>query len=141
LDFPSSLAFAGLVKFNVTSLAGMTIDSATLNLETNTAPVGLYPQNFQIAAVATSWNASTVTWNLMANFQYYTSSWQTYAYPTYAGRTYSIDLTATVQNWASGVYTNNGLGFLSENYGYYPGNITSFDAYDFYIPTLTVIYH
>lgn len=77
----------------------------------------------------------------MANFQYYTGSWQPYAYPTYAGQTYSINLAASVQNRASGVYINNGLSFLSENNGYNPGTISSFDAYDFYISTLTVIYH
>ena len=141
IDFPASLAFASLVKFNVASLAGKTIDSATLNLETNSAPVGYYPQNFQIAAVAIGWIASTVTWNMMSSFQYYTNSWQTFLYPTYAGKTCSINLTATVQYWANGTYTNNGLGFLSTNYGYYPGNITSLDAYEFYIPTLTVTYH
>jgi len=138
---PNSLAFAGLVKFNVASLTGKTIDSATLNLETNLAPVGYATQNFKIAAIATNWSTSTVTWNQMSSFLYYTSSWQTYAYPTYSGQIYNINLTSTVQFWANGSYLNYGLGFLSTNYGVYPGNITSFDAYEFVTPTLTVTYH
>ena len=45
-----------------------------------------------------------------------------------------------VQNWANGTFDNNGLGFLSSNYGVFPGNIDSLDAYDFFYPTLTVTY-
>lgn len=139
--YPDSLAYAGLVKFDVSALQGKTIDSATLNLEANSTPVGFYPQNFQIAAIATYWSASTVTWNIMSNFQYYTQSWQTFNYPVYAGQIYSISLASTVQNWVNGTYANDGLSFLSENYGVFPGNVTSFDQYDFYTPTLTVTYH
>jgi hypothetical protein len=139
--YPDSLAFAGLVKFDVSALQGKTIDSATLNLEANLVPVGSYPQDFQIAAIATNWSASTVTWNMMSNFQYYTQSWQTFQYPVYAGQTYSINLASTVQNWVNGTYANGGLAFLSDNYAIFPGNITSFDQYDFYTPTLTVTYH
>ncbi|HAS53416.1 MAG TPA: hypothetical protein DCS42_04390 [Nitrospiraceae bacterium] len=134
------LAFAGLVKFNVSTLAGKTIDSAILRLEVSSPGVGYYPKNFKIGAVATSWNSTTVTWNIMSPFQYYTASWLTYSYPTYSGQVYNINLKATVQNWANGTYANNGLGFLSADYSN-PGNVTSFDAYDFYVPTLTVTYY
>jgi fibronectin type 3 domain-containing protein len=139
--FPGSLAHAGLVKFDVSTLQGRTIDAATLNLEVNVTPVGFFPQNFDIGTVATSWNTSTVTWNQMMNFLFYNAGWRTNnPYPTFPGQTYSIDLTGIVQNWANGTFDNNGLGFLSSNYGVFPGNIDSLDAYDFFYPTLTVTY-
>jgi chitodextrinase len=139
--FPGSLAFAGLVRFDVSPLQGRTINSAILNLEVNTAPVGFLPQNFDIGTVATSWNPSTVTWNQMASFLFYNAGWQrNIPYPTFAGQTYDINLTAVVQAWADGVFSNYGLGFLSSNYGVFPGNTTSLDAYDFFVPTLTVEY-
>jgi List-Bact-rpt repeat protein len=136
----SALAAAGAVKFNTATLAGKTIESATLKLEVSTAGVGYYPKNFKIGAVYTSWNPATLTWNAMASWLYYTASWLTYSYPTYSGQVYNINLTTTVQSWASGTYVNNGLGILSADYTS-PGNVTSFDIYEFYAPTLTVTYH
>lgn len=140
-QYPNTQAYAGFVAFDLSSLNGKTIDSATLNLETLTAPVGSYPQGFEIGAVATSWTPSTLTWNATSNFQYYKDSWQSFSYPTYSGQEYNIDLTDTVQNWADGIYYNYGLIIESTNMSYYPGNITSFDSYNFYKPTLTVAYH
>jgi hypothetical protein len=140
--YPSSLAFASLVRFDVSTLQGRSIDSATLELEALDVPVGFYPQGFDIGTVATSWNPSTVSWNIMANFFYYNAGWQrNFAYPVFAGQTYSIDLAATVQNWANGTFDNNGIAFLSSNYAIFPGNINSIDSYQFYVPTLTVTYH
>ncbi len=140
--FPSSLASASLVRFDLSTLQGRTIDSATLELEAVGAPVGYYPQRFDIGTVATSWNPSTVSWNIMANFFYYNAGWQrNFPYPVFAGQTYSIDLAATVQNWANGTFANNGIAFLSSNYAIFPGNINSIDSYEFFVPTLMVTYH
>jgi len=133
-------AWAGLAKFNVSALQGKTIDSATLRLEVAARGVGYWPEDFKVAAVATSWSATSVTWNTMSSFFYYTASWQTFGYPTASGQVYSINLKSTVQSWANGTFANNGLAFLSASY-ISPGNVTSFDVYEFYIPSLTVTYH
>jgi hypothetical protein len=140
-SYPNSLAYASLVLFDVSTLQGRSIDSATLELEALDVPVGYYPQRFDIGTVATSWNPSTVSWNIMANFFYYNAGWQrNFPYPVFAGQTYSIDLAATVQNWANGTFANNGIAFLSSNYAIFPGNINSIDVYQFFVPTLTVTY-
>jgi hypothetical protein len=131
-------AYAAVVKFNLSTLAGKTIDSATLKLTATSVSVGYYPQNFKIYAVATSWNPSTVTWNIAANFSVYTSL--TENYPTYAGEIYNINLQTIVQNWANGSYANNGLAFESTTYSLCPG-VMSFDAYEFASPSLIVTYH
>jgi hypothetical protein len=135
-------AAASLVKFDVSALAGKTIDSARLRLTTYSPGVGYSPQDFKIGAVATAWSPATVSWNAAASFSYYSASWLTAPYPTAAGQVYDIDLKAIVQAWANGTYLNNGLAFVSANYSSCPGpSLTSFDAYEFYVPSLTVTYH
>ncbi|MEL7312862.1 MAG: fibronectin type III domain-containing protein [Pseudomonadota bacterium] len=138
---PNSVAFAGFVEYDLSQIQGRTIVSATLELEARTTPVGFAPQNFDIGTVATAWNPTTLTWNEAASLLYYNAGWQrNISYPTFVGQTYTIDLTSVVQNWTSGVFDNNGLGLFSSNYGVFPGNISSLDAYDFFVPTLTVTY-
>jgi hypothetical protein len=138
----TSVSLAGLVKYDISSLHGRTIDSATLNLEVNVAPVGFLPQDFHVGTVATPWSPATATWNSMATFLFYNAGWQfNIPYPVLAGQTYSIDLTSVVQNWADKFFDNNGLGFISADYNAWPGVCTSLDAYEFFVPTLTVNYH
>ncbi|MEL7025331.1 MAG: fibronectin type III domain-containing protein [Pseudomonadota bacterium] len=136
-----SVAFAGLVKFDTTSLQGRTIVSATLNFESRTAPPGFNPQNFDIGTVATFWDQSTVTWNQATGLLYYNAGWtRDIAYPTFVGQDYAINMTGVVQNWANGLFDNEGIGFFSSNYAASPGNNSSLDAYDFTVPTLTVTF-
>lgn len=127
-------------EINIASLAGKTIESATLTFESRSAPFGYYPQIFIIGTVATTWSPTGVTWNSMTNFLLYNATWQSFAYPTYPGRQYAIDVLSTVQKWASWAYPNNGIGILSTAYQS-PGNVDSLDAYDVWMPTLTVTYH
>jgi hypothetical protein len=63
-----------------------------------------------------------------------------FLHPTFVGQDYAINVRAIVQNWANGTYANYGIGFQAVDYTA-PGNVTSLDAYDFYVPTLTVTYH
>ena len=133
-------AAAGAVLFNVSALSGKTIESATLNVEAASLGVGYYPRSFRIGAIASSWSASTLTWNRMSSLLFYNASWMNFLHPTFVGQDYAINLRVIVQNWANGTYANHGIGFQAVDYTS-PGNVTSLDAYDFYVPTLTVTYH
>jgi hypothetical protein len=139
----------GLVRFNLSTIAGKTIDSATLRLTTSSVGVGYYPRQWHIRALATSWSPSTVTWNIVNNLQYYVYSEIILYPPGYYGQSeiFEIDVTNIVQSWASGSWNNYGLIFGSHDYTfpYY----TSFDAFEFYSledpgqdwPKLTVAFH
>jgi hypothetical protein len=134
-------AFASALKYNTSVLAGKTIDSAILTLEVRSMWVGYYPVDFEIGAFASSWSASSITWNsVVASATFWTASWQSFNYPYYSGQLYDIDLTAVVQNWANGTWTNNGLILESTSY-LSPGNVDSIDNYDFWVPDLVVTYH
>ena len=50
------------IKFNLASLAGKTIQSATLKLTTSASGVGSYKDQWYVAAGASAWSGSTVTW-------------------------------------------------------------------------------
>jgi hypothetical protein len=137
----------GLVKFDVSSLVGKTIDSATLKLEVSSAGVGYYPRQWHIRAMLTSWSPATVTWNVVESSFSYDGSEIIQNPPTYAGQFYNIDVTSIVQNWASGTWNNYGLLFGSHNNT--PPNATSWDSFEFYSledpgqgwPKLVVTYH
>ena len=139
-DYSNTIAYASAVQFNTSSLSGKTIESATLNLEARSPPVGYYQRNFRIGAIASSWSASTLTWNKMKSFAYQPASWMSFSHPIFSGQDYPINLKAIVQNWANGTYSNYGIGFESVDYTML-WNWDSLDQYDFYIPTLTVTYH
>jgi hypothetical protein len=133
-------AFDSAVRFDMSSLAGKTIDSATLTLISRTAPVGYYRTNFQVAAVVSpAWNASTLTWNLMTQ-QFRVVPVAVLDYPTSPQQHYTLDVTALTQLWVASAASNNGLVLQSLNYTP-PGNVDSLDAYDFLRPILTVTYH
>jgi len=141
---------ASLAKFDVATLAGKTIDSATLKLTTQFVGVGFLPRAWNIRALFTPWSGSTVTWNIAANLLLYPAPNITLNPPTFAGQTYEIDLRATVQAWANGSAANNGLIFGSNDLTFPPPAI-SFDIFAFYSnetaatvssrPALTVTYH
>ncbi len=141
--------FQSLVRFNTSSLAGKTIDSATLKLVTSSCGVGYYPRQWHVRAMYTTWSPTTVTWNIVESSQYWTASEIILYPPCYYGQSqiFEIDLTNTVKNWASGAWNNYGLIFGSHDYTF-PYN-TSFDAFEFFSledpgqdwPKLTVTYH
>jgi hypothetical protein len=136
-----------LVKFNTSTLAGKTIDSATLKLVVQTSGVGYYPRNWHIRALATSWSPATVTWNVVGNLQYYTASEIIKLPPTYSRQIYEINVTNIVRNWANSTWGNNGLIFGSQDYTF-PYTV-SLDVFQFYPledtggdwPKLIVTYH
>lgn len=139
----------GLVKFNLSAIAGKTIDSATLRLRASSIGVGYVPRQWHVRAQATSWSPSTVTWNIVDNSQYYIGSEIILYPPGYYGQSdiFEIDVTSIVQKWASGTFNNYGLLFGSHDYTF-PLR-TSFDAFELYSledpgkegPKLIVNYH
>ncbi len=99
----------GLLKFNLASLAGRTIQSATLSLTTSAyGGYGVYKDQWYIAASASPWSGSTVTWINYGELTY-TASISYQNPPIYVGQTFNLDQTATVRNWVSGSYANNGF--------------------------------
>ncbi len=141
--------YQSLVRFNTSSLAGKTIDSAILKLVTMSCGVGYSPRQWHVRAMYTSWNPATVTWNIIEQSQYQLGSEIILNPPCYFGQSqiFEIDLTSTVQNWSSGAWNNYGLIFGSHDYTF--PYITSFDAFEFYSledtgqdwPKLIVTYH
>lgn len=135
-----------LLSFDLSALAGKTIESATLRLTTKTRGVGLQPRTWHIWALASPWN-SNVTWNAVASRNHYTAiTIATLNPPTAEAQLISVDLTAMVQSWANGTWAHHGL--LLESNGYVFPNATSLDAFAFHSlearpnlgPRLTVSY-
>ena len=98
----------GLIKFNLAALAGKTIQSATLSLTTSAYGIGRYPDQWYIAASASPWAGNTVTWLNYGDLTY-TASVGYQNPPTFVGQVFNLDQTATVRNWVSGAYANNGF--------------------------------
>jgi hypothetical protein len=121
----------GLVKFDLTSLAGKTIQSATLRLQTSYYGVGYVPRAWYVYALATAWSGSTITWNGASSFQHYVYSQTDQNPPTYSGQIFNLDQTTTVRNWLGGVYANNGFEMGLNNL-VYPAPSNSLDAFEFY---------
>jgi hypothetical protein len=148
-DMQFSDCFASLVKFNLSTLAGKTVDSATLKLVVNSKGVGYLARQWYVRALATSWSHTTATWDNIAVHDYYIAS-ESLQWPPQltAQESYEIDVTTTVRNWLNGDYYNYGLMIESADYTTWPYG-TSFDAFDFYSkedpagegPKLIVTYH
>ena len=120
----------GLVKFDLTSLAGKTIQSATLRLQTSVYGVGFLPRQWYLYALASPWTGSTITWNGASSFQHYVYSQTDQNPPTSTGQIFNLDQTTTVRNWVGGVYTNNGFEMGLNNL-VYPAPSNSLDAFEF----------
>lgn len=136
----------GLLKFNLASLAGKTIQSATLSLTTSAYGIGYYQDQWYIAASASPWSGSTVTWiNYGALIYPASTSYQNP--PIYVGQIFNLDQTATVRNWVSGSYANNGFAMALTTEGHLC-NCNSLDIFEFHSsedaggrgPKLTVTY-
>ena len=98
----------GLIKFNLTSLAGKTIQSATLSLTTSAHGTGRYKDQWYVAASASAWSGSTVKWINYGDLAYIPSK-TIQNPPTFVGQIFNLDQTTTVRNWLSGAYVNNGF--------------------------------
>ncbi len=98
----------GLIKFNLATLAGKTIQSATLSLTTSAAGTGNYKDPWYVAASASAWSGSIVTWSNYGELTH-TPSISIHNAPTLVGQVFNLDQTATVRNWLSGAYANHGL--------------------------------
>ena len=137
----------GLIKFNLAALAGKTIQSATLSLTTSAHGVGRYPDQWYLAASASPWAGSTVTWRNYGDLTY-TASIGYQNPPTFVGQIFSLDQTATVRNWVSGAYVNNGFAMALTREQLRFCACDSFDLFEFHSnedpsgrgPKLTVTY-
>jgi hypothetical protein len=121
----------GLLKFNLASLAGKTIQSATLKLTTSAAGVGSYKDPWYVAASASAWSGSTVTWLNYSDLNY-TPSISAQSAPTSVGQVFSVDQTATVRNWVSGAYANNGFAMALSHEQLRSCGCVSLDHFEFY---------
>ena len=139
---------ASLVRFNTSTLAGKTIESASLILTTQYYGVGSHPRQWQVRTMESSWASTTMTWTYFQGTSYRTGSQITQNAPTYTGQQFSINVLPTVQNWASATWDNNGFCMVSTDYTF-PYAI-SLDAFAFYSveaataanrPRLVVTYH
>jgi hypothetical protein len=118
-----------LVKFDIAALAGKTVVSATLRLQTDIYGVGYVPRTWYVHALAASWSGTSVTWD-NAPGQYYVASVSNWNPPTATNQTYNIDVTNTVRNWVSGTWPNNGFVFGLNDLSF--PYMISFDAFEFY---------
>jgi hypothetical protein len=98
----------GLIKFNLATLAGKTIQGATLRLTTSAHGVGSYRDPWYVAASASAWSGAAVTWINYGDLTHIPSIGIQNA-PTSAGQVFNLDQTATVRNWQSGAYANHGF--------------------------------
>lgn len=138
----------GLVKFDLASLAGKTIQSATLSLTASAHSVGRYPDPWYVAAGASPWAGNTVTWSSYGE-QVYTASVINQNAPTFVGQVFNTDQTVTVRNWLSGAYANHGFAMALQREQLRLCACDSFDAFEFFSneeptvarrPRLTVTY-
>jgi hypothetical protein len=138
-----------LVKFDVSTLSGKTIDSATLGLTTKYAGVGSFPRTWQVWAIASDWDPATVTWNMVSLFQYSPDHRiDILDPPTITGQVINLDVKGIVQAWVNGIILTNGMMIHVSNS--VPPNAISNDAFAFYSlehtgdlerPRLIVTYH
>lgn len=121
----------GLIKFNLASLAGKTIQSAMLRLTTSAAGVGNYKDPWTVAASASPWSGSTVTW-INYGDRTYTASIGVQNAPTLVGQIFNLDQTATVRNWLSGAYANNGFAMALQREQLRSCSCISLDHFEFH---------
>jgi hypothetical protein len=101
IHFPMSGNSTSAGPFN---LAGKTIDQAILVLSVSSP--ALNPTNLNVSAIATPWSTSTLNGNTSLNI--YNQGGSVVGSPAFYG-SFGIDVTAMVQNWASGAASNNGI--------------------------------
>ena len=121
----------GLIKFNLAALAGRTIQSATLSLNTSAFGTGVYKDSWYVAASASPWSGSSVTWINYGDLAY-TPSKTIQNPPTYVGQIFNLDQTTTVRNWLSGAYVNNGFAMALNAENLHCTSCDSLNAFEFY---------
>ncbi|MBU1425680.1 MAG: Ig-like domain-containing protein [Gammaproteobacteria bacterium] len=123
----------GKLKFNLATLAGKTIVSATLRLQASAAStLGIVPRTWIVRALATPWSGTTITWDNSRGLQYYTYSQSAHNPPTFIGQIIDIDQTDTVRNWVAGAYQNNGLELVLGDYSIPNMYDISLDQFEFH---------
>jgi hypothetical protein len=130
------LQVASLMKFNVQStIAGKSILEAKLLLHEYILPadfIGIY----RLAAISTSWNPSTVTWNIFMNqMGHYAASAVNFRAIATTDIPLELDVTAIVQKWANGEYSNYGFQIWDPspiNPGYESYQVTDFQSLEVY---------
>ncbi len=127
-----ALCSKGLIKFDLSPLAGKTVISAHLVLTTKVYGIGIVPRRWSIHALASPWSGSTVTWNTASGFQYYVYSETQHDPPTFSGQVFDLDQTNTVKNWVSGAYVNAGWELGTTNYLYPYVRTNSLDPFELY---------
>jgi len=141
------VCWKSLVIFDVTTLSGKTIDSATLRLTTKDAGAGSFPRPWQILAIESVWFPTAVTWNAMPLFRP-DHQINNLDPPTITGQVIDLDAKGIVQAWVNGTILNNGMMIHVSNS--VPPNAISNDAFAFYSlehtgdlerPRLIVTYH
>jgi hypothetical protein len=121
----------GLIKFDLAALAGRNVQSATLSLTTSASGAGSYRDPWYVAASASPWTGSNVTWINYAD-QTYTASIGTYNPPAQVGQVFNLDQTDTVRKWLSGAYANNGFVMALSREQLRPCSCNSLDAFEFH---------
>ncbi len=121
-----------VLKFDLSALAGKTVLSAKLQLQTAYYGVGYVPRRWFIQAMATPWTGSTVTWRSAYSFQNYVYSETQHDPPVFSGQLFELDQTQTVKNWVGGVYVNQGLRMGITNYLMPAINTDSLDQFEFH---------
>ncbi len=99
----NSVCAASLIYFDISTVQGKTIISATLKLSVDTPPATL--TNYQVEAIYKSWS-NKVTWETRPFI--YTGS----AIPfksRYGTQPISINITSIVKDWANGAWNNYGV--------------------------------
>ena len=121
----------GLIKFNLATLAGKTIQSATLSLNTSAFGTGIYKDSWYVAASASPWSGSSVTWLNYGDLAYIPSK-TIQNPPTFVGQIFNLDQTTTVRSWLSGAYVNNGFAMALNAEALRCTSCDSLNAFEFY---------
>jgi hypothetical protein len=93
------------------SISGKTINMATLKLYPFIAPTA-GPASYSVNAIGADWNPTTITWSsslALNGFYWVEDGATTHAILNNTTNPLTWDLTAIVQNWADGTWTNYGL--------------------------------
>ena len=108
--------YGSAVMFDVSSLAGRAVARATLRLDVTTAKKDsrVAPQ-IKVNAFTSSWNTTTLSWNVWAAIGYQTSGEAQIAAPSSTGPV-EWDVTTIVRNWASGAWRNYGFKVSVDKY-------------------------
>lgn len=119
----SSTCSRSLMLFDLGAVAGRTVRSATLRLQTIAAGVDFSPaRDFQIGAVQQSWDPATVNGSTFLSLS--TIGRITTTLSASSTITRSFDVTTIVGRWASGAQANNGFGLALNNEAI-PGNLAA----------------